>query len=141
MRTTTTAAAPDLTDSDGYYVYNLPAGDYRIELTGGDLPENAKIDWFWGYNPYSNHHNGGENLRFDEGALEVPIRIETPLTFLIQVDGMNTGAEYELTVTRQEGVNYPVYEPDWIPFDNSDRLEFLDFIFVEPPPEFYDYMI
>ena len=60
---------------------------------------------------------------------------------MIQVDGMNTGAEYELTVTSQEGVNYPVYEPDWIPFDNSDRLEFLDFIFVEPPPEFYDYMI
>ena len=133
--------APHHTDSDGYYVYNLPTGDYRIELTGGDLPDNASIAFIWGYNPYSNYYNGRENLRYDEGTLEVPVRIETPLSFLIQVDGTNTGAEYELTVTRQEGVSYPVYEPDWIPFDNSDRLEFLDFIFVEPPPEFYDYMI
>ncbi|MCY4426168.1 MAG: DUF4214 domain-containing protein [Halieaceae bacterium] len=135
------AAAPHLTDSDGHYVYNIPAGDYRIELSGDELPDNAKIGWFYGFNPYSNYSNNDGILNLSDGTLEHLVRIETPLTFVIQVDGMNTGAEYELTVTRQEGVNYPVYEPDWIPFDNSERLEFLDFILVEPPPEFFDYMI
>ena len=135
------AAAPDLTDSDGHYVYNIPAGDYRIELSGDDLPDNARIGWFYGFNPYSNFSNDGDVLNLSDGTLEHLVRIETPLTFVIQVEGMNTGAEYELTVSRQEGVSYPVYEPDWIPFDNTDRLEFLDFIFVEPPPEFFDHMI
>ena len=129
------------TDTDGYYLYNLPAGDYRIELAGDELPDNASILFIWGHNSYSDYYNDGGRLEFDEGTLVVPVRIETPLSFLIQVDGTNTDAEYELTVTRQSGVQYPVYEPEWIAFDNSDRLEFLDFIFVEPPPEFYDYII
>ena len=129
------------TDTDGYYLYNMPVGDYRIELAGDELPDNASILFIWGHNSYSEYYNDGGRLEFDEGTLVVPVRIETPLTFLIQVNGTNTGADYELTVTRQPGVQYPVYEPDWIPFDNSERLEFLDFIFVEPPPEFYDYMI
>ena len=129
------------TDTDGYYLYNMTVGDYRIELAGDELPDNASILFIWGHNSYSNYYNDGGRLEFDEGTLVVPVRIETPLSFLIQVDGTNTGADYELTVTRQAGVQYPVYEPGWIPFDNSDRLEFLDFIFVEPPPEFYDYMI
>ena len=64
------AAAPDQTDSDGYYLYNLSAGDYWIELTGEDLPENAKIDWFFGFNPYSNYSNDGDRLRFPDGTLE-----------------------------------------------------------------------
>ena len=129
------------TDTDGYYLYNMPAGDYRIELAGDELPDNASILFIWGHNSYSDYYNDGGRLEFDEGTLVVPVRIETPLSFLIQVDGTNTGEDYELTVTRKAGVQYPVYEPDWIPFDNTERLEFLDFIFVEPPPEFYDYMI
>ena len=132
---------PDGWDVDGYYLYNLPPGDYRIELTGGGLPDNASILFIWGHNSYSNYYNDGNNLEFSEGTLEVPVRIETPLSFLIQVNGDNTDAHYELTVTRQENAEYPVYEPEWNPYDNSERLEFLDFIFVEDPPEFYDYML
>ena len=132
---------PNGWDVDGYYLYNLTAGDYRIELAGDDMPDNASILFIWGHNSYSNYYNDAENLVFDEGTLEVQVRIETPLSFLIEVQGDNTDALYELTVTRQAGVQYPVYEPEWITFDNSVRLEFLDFIFVEPPPEFYDYMI
>lgn len=132
---------PNGRDVDGYYLYNLPAGDYRIALSGDDLPDNATIRAIWGHNPYSNYSNGGDPLRYDEGTLEVKVRIETPLAFLIDVLGDNTDVHYELTITRQESDSYPVYEPEWIPYDNSARLEFLDFIFVEPPPEFYDYMI
>ena len=129
------------TDTDGYYLYNLPAGDYRIELTGGELPDNASILYIFGHNSYSNYYPDPGRFEFGEGTLEVPVRIETPLSFVIQVNGTNTGADYELTVTRQENVEYLVYEPEWIPYDNSERLEFLDFIFVEDPPEFYDYML
>ena len=132
---------PNGWDVDGYYLYNLSAGDYRIELAGDDLPDNATIERFIGFNSYSNYTNDGEVLTFPDGTLEYELRIETPMIFLIDVLGDNTDADYELTVTRQAGVQYPVYEPDWIPADNSARLEFLDFIFVEPPPEFYDYMI
>ena len=132
---------PDGWDDDGYYLYNLPAGDYRIELTGGDLPDNATIEFFFGFNPYSNYYNDAGRFEFSDGTLEIPVRIETPLSFLIQVSGDNTDAHYELTVTRQENAEYPVYEPEWIPMDNSKRLEFMDFIFVEDPPEFYDYML
>ena len=132
---------PNGWDVDGYYLYNLPAGDYRITLSGDDLPDNATIKSFKGHNFYSNYWNDATRLDFDEGTLEYQVRIETPLTFLIDVLGDNTDAHYELTITRQESDSYPVYEPEWIPYDNSERLEFLDFIFVEPPPEFYDYMI
>ena len=132
---------PNGWDVDGYYLYNLPAGDYRIELVGEDLPDNASILFIFGHNSYSNYYNDAGRLLLDDGTLEVKVLIETPLSFLIEVQGDNTDALYELMVTRQAGVQYPVYEPDWIPYDNSARLEFLDFIFVEPAPEFYDYML
>ena len=132
---------PNGWDVDGYYVYNLNAGDYRIELVGDDMPDNAGIKHFTGHNFHSNYWNDARILDFEEGTLEFQLRIETPMTFQIDVLGDNTDALYELIVTRQEGVDYPVYEPEWISRDNSVRQEFLDFIFVEAPPEFYDYML
>ena len=132
---------PNGWDVDGYYLYNLPAGDYRIELAGDELPDNAGIEFFKGHYFHSNYWNNSSVLQLDEGTLVFQVRIETPMTFQIDVLGDNTDALYELTVTRQAGVQYPVYEPEWISRDNSVRQEFLDFIFVEAPPEFYDYML
>ena len=131
------------TDEDGYYLYNMPPGDYLIELTGNELPDNATIINIWGHNAFSDAYNNLETgfLEFSDPILEYAFRIEEPLSFLIQVSGQNNDYKYELTVTRQENANHPVYTPDWIPYDNSERIEFLDFIFVEPPPEFYDYII
>ena len=63
----------------------------------------------------------------------------------IRDEDSNTGADYELSVTRQHTVNYPVREMEWqYAPDNvvyADERVFLDFIFVEPPPEFCDYIL
>ncbi|MCY4514956.1 MAG: DUF4214 domain-containing protein [Candidatus Tectomicrobia bacterium] len=134
-------------DTDRYALYNLPPGDYLIELTGADLPDDASLNFILASNPYSDYvaRDSSLLLRREEPVLEYRLRTEDPLAMDIRLVGSNTDADYELTVTLQHNANYPAWEMEWQYRPESvasrDDRVLLDFVFVEDPPEFYDYMI